>query len=127
MHSAARCFGSQRRSLPLVHRIVRDAVQADLAVRPRLRAGPVDAERDVLRFARRPHLEIALGAAGAAGIHPHQHIALGTHFSGSNSSQFWYLLLEPSSTSGADLTMRSHWRSCSPPAWRALWRRARSS
>src|SRR3954451_16571770 len=28
----------------------------------------------------------------------------GTHFSGSTSSQFWYRLLEPSSTSGAALT-----------------------
>ena len=61
----------ERRRLPLVHRVIRDAVQADLAVRPRLHAGPVDAGRDVLRLARRPCFEIARRAAGAARIHPH--------------------------------------------------------
>ena len=66
----------ERRRLPLVHRVIRDAVQADLAVRPRLHAGPVDAGGDVLGLARRPRLQVARRAAGAARIHPQADIAV---------------------------------------------------
>ena len=72
----------QRRRLPLVHRVIGDAVQADLAVRPRLHAGPVDADRDVLRLARRPGFQVARRAAGAARIDAHQHVAVRHPFLG---------------------------------------------
>src|SRR5262249_36301419 len=54
----------QRSHLPLIHGVVGDAVDADLAVAPRPRARPLDALIEVLRLARRPHVEIARRAAG---------------------------------------------------------------
>ena len=62
--------------IPLVHRIVRDAVDADLAVAPALRAGPFDALIDILRLARRPHVEFARRAPGAARVDAHAGIAV---------------------------------------------------
>src|SRR5512144_65556 len=56
----------QARDLPLVDGVVRYPAQADLAVRPRLRSGPLDAVMEVLRFARRPMLDITGRAAAAA-------------------------------------------------------------
>ena len=52
-------LGLQRRGLPLVLGVVGDAVEADLAVRPGLHAGPVDALRQVLRLAQRPDVDDA--------------------------------------------------------------------
>ena len=48
----------ERRHLPLVHRIVGDAVDADLATAPGPGAGPLDAVVEVLGFARGPHVEV---------------------------------------------------------------------
>src|SRR5262245_61410058 len=45
--------GLQGRDVPLVHAVIRDPVQADLAVRPRLSACPFDTVVEVLRLARR--------------------------------------------------------------------------
>src|SRR5262249_19136505 len=59
-------FGLKARDLPLVDRVVRDAGEPDLAVRPRLRAGPFDAVVEILRLARRPVLDMAGRAAAAA-------------------------------------------------------------
>src|ERR1043166_8710627 len=67
----------QGRHLPRVHRVVRDAVQAHLPVRPRLRARPLDAVVEVLRLARRPRVERARRGAGAARIDAHDGVALG--------------------------------------------------
>src|SRR6185437_11033873 len=58
----------QRAGRPLVHGVIRYTVHADLAVAPRLGAGPFDALINVLRLARRPDVEHAGRAAGAAGI-----------------------------------------------------------
>src|SRR5262249_55491463 len=66
----------QRSHLPLVHGVVGDAVDAALAVAPTLRARPFDALVEVLRLARRPHVEIARRAAGAARIDAHADIAV---------------------------------------------------
>src|SRR5262249_38655900 len=68
--------GLERRHVPLVHGVVGDAVETDLAARPRLGAGPFDAVVEVLRFARRPDLEIAGRAAGAARVHAHDGVAV---------------------------------------------------
>src|SRR5207244_3711469 len=50
---------------PLVHRVVRNTVQPDLAVAPGLGSGPLNAVVEVLRLARRKVLDIAGRAAGA--------------------------------------------------------------
>ena len=61
-------LGLQRGGLPLVLRVVGNAVEADLAVRPGLDAGPIDALLEVLRLAQRPDVDHALGAPGAAAV-----------------------------------------------------------
>ena len=66
----------QRRDVPRVDAVVRDAVQPDLAVRPRLHAGPFDAVVEVLRLARREMIDEAGRAAGAARIDAHARIAV---------------------------------------------------
>src|SRR5919202_1279220 len=53
----------QRGHVPLVDRIVGDAVETDLAVAPGLPAGPLDAVVQVLRLARRERVDIAGRAA----------------------------------------------------------------
>src|SRR5581483_12187289 len=58
----------ERADGPLVHRVIRNAVDADLAVAPRLRAGPLDAMIEVERLARRSHIQITRRAPGAARI-----------------------------------------------------------
>src|SRR5215472_7733201 len=58
----------ERGDLPLVHRIVGDAVDSDLAVAPDLRARPLHALVEVLRLARRPHVEMTRRTPGAARI-----------------------------------------------------------
>src|SRR5256712_5715480 len=55
------------RHLPLVHRVVGDAREADLAVAPGLPGRPLDAVVEVFRLAGRPEVEDAGGAAGATG------------------------------------------------------------
>src|SRR5262249_23443026 len=54
--------------LPLVHRVVGNAVDADLSVRPWLGGGPFDAVVEVLRLARIVMVELARRAAGAAAV-----------------------------------------------------------
>src|SRR5438552_14911097 len=69
-----------RRRAPLVARVVRDAVHADLAAAPRLLSRPLDALVDVPRLARVVVREIAGRAAGAARIDAHAHVALRNPF-----------------------------------------------
>jgi hypothetical protein len=66
----------QRGDVPLVDAVVRDAVEPDLAVRPRLNTGPFDAVVEVLRLPRREMIDITGRAAGAARIHAHARIAV---------------------------------------------------
>ena len=66
----------QRGDVPLVDAVIRDAVEPDLAVRPRLHAGPFDAVIEVLGLARREVIDVAGRAAGAARIHAHARIAV---------------------------------------------------
>ena len=66
----------ERADRPLVHRVVGNAVDADLAVAPGLRAGPFDALIEVLGLARRPHVEHARRAAGAARVDAQADIAV---------------------------------------------------
>ena len=61
----------QRRHVPLVDGVVGNAVEPDLAVRPGLHAGPFDAVVEILGLARRPVVDVARRAAGAAGIDAH--------------------------------------------------------
>jgi hypothetical protein len=73
-----------RRHMPLVHGVIGNAVDADLAVRPGLRACPFDAIIKVFGFARRPHFEISGRATGATGIDAHNGIAVGHPLLGIN-------------------------------------------
>src|SRR5436190_6512131 len=61
-------FGLQRRGLPLVLPVIGNAVEADLAVRPGLRAAPLDTAREVLRFAQRPDVDYAGRATRPAAV-----------------------------------------------------------
>src|SRR4249919_641654 len=56
----------QARDLPLVDGVIRNPAQTDPAVRPRLLPGPLDAVMEVLRFTRRPMLDITGRAAATA-------------------------------------------------------------
>src|SRR5262249_18465818 len=56
--------------------VVGDAAQADLAVRPRLPAGPFDAIEQVLGLARRPVLDVAGRTTAAARIDAQADIAV---------------------------------------------------
>src|SRR5262245_34347096 len=56
----------QARNLPLVDGVVRNSAQPNLAIRPRLLSGPLDAVMEVLGLARRPMLDITGRAAAAA-------------------------------------------------------------
>src|SRR5439155_235959 len=49
----------ERRDLPLVHRVVGNPVQPDLAVAPWLGGRPLDAVIEILGLARRPDVEVA--------------------------------------------------------------------
>ena len=66
----------ERGHLPLVHGVVRDAVQPDPAVAPRLPGRPLDALVEVLRLAGRPEVDVAGRAPGAARVHAHAGIAV---------------------------------------------------
>src|SRR5262249_971276 len=67
----------QHRDLPLVHRVIRDTVGADLAVAPRLTGRPLDALVEVARLLRRPEVDAARRAAAPARIHADAGIAIG--------------------------------------------------
>src|SRR3990170_8454482 len=66
----------QRADLPLVHRVVRNAVDADLAVAPGLGAGPFDAIVKVPRLTWRPTVEYPWRAASAARVDAHDRVAV---------------------------------------------------
>ena len=63
--------------VPLVHRVIRDAIQPDLARAPRLPGCPLDAFIQVAGLPRRVWVEQARGAPRAAGVHPHAGVAIG--------------------------------------------------
>ena len=67
----------QRRRLPLVHGVVGDTVEADLAGAPGLLCRPFDAEVEILGLPRRPGVEIPRRPAAAAGIDAHADIPVG--------------------------------------------------
>ena len=60
-----------RSHVPLVDAVIGNAVQSDLAVRPRLGAGPFDAVVIILGLARRERIDEARRTAGAARIDAH--------------------------------------------------------
>jgi hypothetical protein len=66
----------ERRDVPLVDAVVRDAAQTHLAVRPGLHARPFDAVVEVPRLARRKVIDVPGRAASAARIDPHADVAL---------------------------------------------------
>ena len=68
------------RHLPLVHGVVGNAVDAHLAVGPRLHGGPLDALVEVLGLARREMIDVAGRTAGAARIDAHHGVAFGHPF-----------------------------------------------
>src|SRR5665213_3980187 len=72
----------ERAGLPLVHGVIRNAVDADFAVAPILRAGPLDTLIEILRLARRPDVEKAGRAPRAARVDAHQSITVGNPFLG---------------------------------------------
>src|SRR5438046_2905664 len=59
----------ERRHLPLVHRVVGDAREADLAAAPGLPRRPLDAGVEVLCLAGRPEVEEAGRSPRPAGVH----------------------------------------------------------
>src|SRR5262249_32029128 len=69
-------LGIEARDLPLVHGVIGNAVESDLAVRPRLLAAPFDALGEILRLARRPQFDVAGRAAAAARIDAHAGVAV---------------------------------------------------
>src|SRR5262252_5073057 len=66
----------QRRHVPLVDRVVRYAVEPDLAVRPRLDAGPFDAVIEILRLSRREVIDHTGRATAATRIDAHADIVV---------------------------------------------------
>src|SRR5579863_7412420 len=66
----------QARDMPLVDAVIRDAVEAHLAVRPRLYAGPFDAIEKVLGLAWREMIDEARRAARAARVDAHAGITV---------------------------------------------------
>src|ERR1700688_1375139 len=58
----------ERSDVPLIDAIIRDTVQADVAVGPRLNAGPLDALIAIAGLTRRKVIDISRRSAGAAGI-----------------------------------------------------------
>ena len=117
----------QRRHVPLVHGVVGNAVDADLAVAPGLRARPLDAVVEVLGLARRPHVEIAGRAAGAARIDAHDRVAVRHPFLRIDQLPVLVLVARALRRSPDRPWSCASRRSCSPPGRRAPWRRAHSS
>src|SRR5262249_46677450 len=64
-----------RRGAPLVCRVIRDTVQADLAAAPRLGRRPLDTVVEVTVFTGVVMIEIAGGTTGAARVHAHACVA----------------------------------------------------
>src|ERR1700682_6619383 len=70
----------QRCYVPLVDAVIRNAVEAHLAVRPRLHAGPLDAVVEVPGLARSEVIDKPGRAARASQIDPHANVAVGYPF-----------------------------------------------
>src|SRR6476619_1603572 len=66
----------QVRHLPLVDRVIGNAGEADLAVRPVLLARPFDAIREILRLAWRPVLDVTGRAAATARVDAHDDVTV---------------------------------------------------
>ncbi len=66
----------QRRDLPLIDGVIRNAVQAHFAAAPRLLSCPSDARGEVPRLTRRKRIDVARGAAATAAVHSHAHVAV---------------------------------------------------
>src|SRR5207248_11503659 len=61
---------------PLIDAVVRDAVEAALAVRPRLRSGPLGAVVEIFGFARREMIDDTGRAPAAAPVEAHAGIVM---------------------------------------------------
>ena len=61
--------------MPLIDRVIGNAVQTDIAVGPGLNAGPLDALVEVSRLARREVIDITGRSAGSPGVHAYTDIA----------------------------------------------------
>src|SRR5215468_11756998 len=72
----------QRRHMPLVDAVIGNAVEPDLAVRPGLHAGPLDAVVEILGLARREMIDEAGRATAAAGVDAHAGIVVRYPFLG---------------------------------------------
>src|SRR5262245_52592398 len=72
----------QRRHVPLVDAVIGNAVEPDLAVRPGLHAGPLDAVVEILGLARREMIDEAGRATAAAGVDAHAGIVVRYPFLG---------------------------------------------
>ncbi len=113
----------QGRHLPLVDPVIGDAIQPDLAVRPALDAGPLDASVEVARLARREMIDMAGRPPGAAQIDANAGIAMRHPLLGVD--HFPVLVL----VGRAMRRRRGGWRSWPARRWdsrserRALWRR----
>jgi hypothetical protein len=66
----------ERCDVPLVHRIIRDAGEPDLAITPRLGACPLYALIQIERFTLGPHVEMAGRAASATAVDTHDRVAV---------------------------------------------------
>src|SRR3977135_4623532 len=66
----------QRRHVPLVDAVIGNPVEPDLAVGPRLYAGPFDAIVEVLGLARREMIDDARRAAATAGVRAHAGVSV---------------------------------------------------
>ena len=116
----------QRGDVPLVDPVIGDAVEPDLAVRPRLRARPFDAVVEILGLARRKMVDHAGRAAAAAGIDAHAGIVVRHPFLGVDHLPVLVLV----GRAGGDVGMLARpcaaRRSDSLPGRRGPWHRGRS-
>ena len=64
------------RHVPLIDGVIRNTVEADLAVRPRLRSGPLDAVVEIFGFARREMVDETGRAPAAARVDTHAGIVM---------------------------------------------------
>ena len=117
----------QRADLPLVHGVIGNAVDADFAVAPALRAGPFDAVVKVLRLARRPDVESARRAPGAARVDAHQNISVRNPFLRVDQFPVLVFIARVLQNLWARPWSTSPSSPCSPPGTTGLWRRGRNS
>ena len=89
-------------------RVVRDAVQPDLAVAPRLRAGPLDAALEVRRLARRERIDPARRAAGTTRVDAHARVPVGHPFLGVDDLPVLVAVARPGGHVGMCSAIRSH-------------------